>query len=512
MKIQQLEIENFKRFTKLKVDLGDMNKRLVVLIGPNGCGKSSIFDAFEQIGGKNKPGFQQDESYLKKDPNQEFKIRITSDKGELKNSQTTPKTYFYLRSPYRHDPDFRSNQIGQKQDVTEDDIRPKRMIDVDRRVQDNYDRLVGETTSALYKGNKDHLSVSGLREELIGRVKTSMSRVFDDLMLEGVGEPFIDGQFFFKKGSVNHFPYKNLSAGEKGAFDLLLDLLMKTVKFNDTIIAIDEPELHMHSKLQKELLKEMYSLIPENCQLWIATHSIGFIRESINLCRADQDKVAMLNFSNLDFDQEQIIIPFSPNNKKIQEIFSVAIDDLASMVTPSKVMVCEGSINAPVTSGKKDFDTNIYNTIFENDDVLFISGDNKTIARESGKLLLKIIEQSGSIRESYSLVDRDNLTPEKISEYQASDPTQKFLARKEIENYLLDPEIIKKYCSINGKDYGTITTALTDVINDDAKSLQGAIATQCGYVGTVDNFKKELAKIISADTELYKTLKADIGL
>ena len=49
MKIKSLQLKNFKRFTDLTLqDIPD-NAKLVLLIGSNGSGKSSVFDAFELL-------------------------------------------------------------------------------------------------------------------------------------------------------------------------------------------------------------------------------------------------------------------------------------------------------------------------------------------------------------------------------------------------------------------------------------------------------------------------------
>lgn len=49
MKLKIIRLKNFKRFDDLTINLGDTPKKIIALVGPNGCGKSSVFDAFEEI-------------------------------------------------------------------------------------------------------------------------------------------------------------------------------------------------------------------------------------------------------------------------------------------------------------------------------------------------------------------------------------------------------------------------------------------------------------------------------
>ena len=87
--------------------------------------------------------------------------------------------------------------------------------------------------------------------EIIGKIRDSLKRVFNDLILTGVGnDPLSKGSFYFQKGTVQDFHYKNLSAGEKSAFDLILDLIVKSNSFPNAVYCIDEPEAHMHTHLQ----------------------------------------------------------------------------------------------------------------------------------------------------------------------------------------------------------------------------------------------------------------------
>ena len=46
MRIKSVRLKNYKRFTELAIADLPETARLVVLVGPNGTGKSSVFDSF----------------------------------------------------------------------------------------------------------------------------------------------------------------------------------------------------------------------------------------------------------------------------------------------------------------------------------------------------------------------------------------------------------------------------------------------------------------------------------
>src|SRR5690606_24116075 len=60
MRIKKMQLKNgYKRFHDLTIDLGNDPKRIIALVGPNGCGKSSVLDgmlfhnnAYGEIGNK----------------------------------------------------------------------------------------------------------------------------------------------------------------------------------------------------------------------------------------------------------------------------------------------------------------------------------------------------------------------------------------------------------------------------------------------------------------------------
>ena len=48
MRLKSAQIKNFKRFVDCTIHNLSPDVKLIVLLGPNGCGKSSLFDAFQR--------------------------------------------------------------------------------------------------------------------------------------------------------------------------------------------------------------------------------------------------------------------------------------------------------------------------------------------------------------------------------------------------------------------------------------------------------------------------------
>lgn len=535
MKISKIHIEHFKRFTNLTIDGIPATAKLVVLVGPNGSGKTSLFEAFNHW--YLYQGFRtySDKDYnIKKEEGFEFNdnnwnnlivtnICYHNSDGNIPQDEVMGKYYF--RSAYRNEPDFSIKNFHKQQN-------PKysyklNLMSTDITVSENYQRIVSSAISGLFKGEKDKELVEELREELIGKIRDSLKRVFADLTLKGVGDdPLNDGSFFFEKGSAKDFHYKNLSAGEKSAFDLILDLIIKSSFFSNAIYCIDEPEAHMHTHLQSLLLKELYDLVPNDSQLWIATHSLGMLRRAQQLEKDNPGTVVFLDFDGRDYDSPVIITPTQIDGAILHRFMQLALDDFSDFIAPQQIVFCEGDPNG---RANPSFDAQIYTTIFGNThpDTVFVSVGSCTDISKKEHEGIKMIAQLLSNSQVIKVVDRDDLSDKEVANLLAEGV--KTLSRRHIESYLMDDEIIKKLCAVNGHP-----ELETDCLNakaskiaasiarhnstDDVKSASGDIMvelkrilglTKCGKKR--ESFLRDtMAPLITEDTNVYKELEDSI--
>ncbi len=462
MRIKEVRLKDFRRFSDLTIKGIPETTTLVVLVGPNGTGKSSLFDAFNALSAVSTDKFRPLSDYYSKAGSvfssahwelfEKNKIAVEfydSTPANWRSKSQEDITKFYIRTGYRYEPDFRVDTLNKQGDITTDPSKPTHLMSLESRVSSNYQRIVAQTVSDVYDNTRDEsITKKDLRERLIGKIRDSFARVLPDVRFVGPGNPLENGSFFFDKGTSKGWAYKNLSAGEKATFDLVLDFVTKSQAFTNTIYCIDEPEVHINTNVHAALLTELYNSLPGRSQLWIATHSAGMMRKARELEAANPGTVAFLDFGGHDFDQSVTIYPAVTNRTFWQRNFTVAIGDMANLVAPTQIFFCEGDPNG---TKKKEFDARCYSALFANEfpDAVFLSVGSSNEVKDKATLLGGVFSQFlPSVRTTF-VVDRDDCTETERQAILAQG--NKILVRRHLEAYLLDDEILEKFCVAQGK-------------------------------------------------------------
>ena len=478
MRIKRVHLRGYKRFSSLTLTDIPETARLVVLLGPNGSGKSSLFDAFlakSQAHQNNYALQNQYADYYQKTPSAEDTLRSISEVAErititfhgMEPAQNDWKGIFNIRTAYRNEADFQLDSVRRVQPAVEQ-RRFTRIIDADQAVSDNYARLSWKRMADLDRDAPGDMTFDRYRRESLRELQDAMAKLFADppLILQDFGGIHTAGVFRFGKGASDDFHYKNLSAGEKAAFDMLLDIFVKRSEYSDSIYCIDEPEEHTATALHGRLLEVMLDILPSTSQLWIATHSIGFVRKAYELMRK-QGEVVFLDFEGHDLDGKVEISPSVPNRHFWQRAYRVALDDLADLITPAHIVICEGAD----TKADKGFDAICYNDLFSetHPDCLFVSHGSASEVTGSEPLIavLRAVSQGATIAR---VIDRDEMTDSARGEKISSGIC--VLRRRELENYLYDSEVLKTFLLTNDKK-----EAEEIVLGELEKLLAGSDAT-----------------------------------
>ena len=529
MKIKKLELKNgYKRFHHLTIDLGEAPKRFVALVGPNGCGKSSVFDGMLFIHnahgalGQHAPHLAKG-SYHSQSGSERYdytNIVLEMDTGlyqdvrNLRNQSETGSTMFSFRSPYRFNNQLDVQSTKAMPDIKLNGYGAQYSSAMDSKMDDNYRRL-NIKFHRLRK--KNDWRETETKAHVIGELNSSIKNCLD-LEIDDIGDVEAgQGSLFFKKsGQQASFNFNVLSSGEKEVIDILLDLYLREDDYNETIFLIDEPELHINTSIQRKLLVEIDRLIGENCQIWISTHSIGFLRALQNDLK-DDCQVIHFDPSIPYASQPHTLRPIEKSAANWKSIFQTALDDLTNLVAPKRIVYCEGKAN-PVGGKEAGLDAQVFNQIFAEayPDTLFVSSGGNTELDQRSAIAIAILGKALSELEVLVLKDRDMASGKDVSqsarkEYlRTNDDNHRVLKRWELENYLYDKEVLEKYCQTNGRtlDDAEFDKQCTDIENDNLKDKTGVIRRICGITTSIspDKFKLELAKEITPDMEVYKAL------
>ena len=193
MKIESIHLRNFKRFTDLKIQNIPKTAKLVVLLGPNGCGKSSLFDAFHYESSAFTGSRQNNPDYYMKMHEIAQHREITFHDAVLSEKS------FCLRTAYRNQPDIiipeaSLQQLTQEMQPSTMERRFNTMSENDRSVSSNFQRLTTnayrELIEQITEEENRSKNVGQLQDEILGmftEIQNAMLRLFSDLVLNESG-------------------------------------------------------------------------------------------------------------------------------------------------------------------------------------------------------------------------------------------------------------------------------------------------------------------------------------
>ncbi|MDT8998988.1 AAA family ATPase [Paucibacter sp. APW11] len=220
-----------------------------------------------------------------------------------------------------------------------------------------------------------------------------------------------------------------LSSGEKEILYGYLRIRSSAPK--DSIILLDEPELHLNPRLIRglpEFYKKHLGSALEN-QLWLVTHSDALIREAVG--KPGFNVFHMLP-CGVDSSMHSQLKPLSAKTD-LEQVMTDLVGDLATYRPGGKGLIFEGG-------GDSDFDKTLTQTLFAGElrGINLVSGSNKTKVKALHEVLSRAHAQGDLPTKFFAVVDRDSIN----QEAKTDGLTQFVWDVYHIENYLLEPQFI----------------------------------------------------------------------
>lgn len=529
MRIRKLRLKNgYKRFHDLTIDLGGSPARIVALIGPNGCGKSSVLDGMlyyhgghgKRLGigrvGVEYHSMNSDPAFNHTSVEIEF-VEGSYLEVHTRRAQMGMETaLFSFRSPYRYNNSLKVKETRATVDIRLNSYGASNASALDGKMEESYRRLLAMTNNYM---EQHDVKPSEARELIIGELNNSIRNCLE-IEIVSVGNVEGDkGTLYFKKpDQQKEFEFNVLSSGEKEVIDLLLDLYLRKDDYTETVFLIDEPELHINTSIQGKLLVEIEKLVGEDCQIWLTTHSIGFLKA---LQTEMKDKCQIIQFKD-EYELASSPLTLTPMKATVhawRDLFSVALDDLAGLVAPKTIIYCEGRADPKKAGGERGMDAQVFNNIFGEcePDTLFVSSGGNTELDQRSAIAIAILGKALPTVEFLVLKDRDMASGKNTTEkdrqlyLQNNEENHRVLKRWEIENYLYDKDVLKAYCASNDLQFDETgyDTFVTSIADQDLKDSTGRIKSYCNLKGSLsaEKFKISLSGYLTEALPVFSELR-----
>lgn len=259
-------------------------------------------------------------------------------------------------------------------------------------------------------------------------------------------------KLIFRKGD-SKINYDLLSHGEKQVITLLINFIVRQEYYRNAIIYIDEMDCHLNTALQVNLLDEILTnWIPENSQLWTASHALGFIDYA-----RQSNQAVTIDFDLLNFDSRQHVLPLSKDRADVYEI-AVPKATIQSIFKGYKLVVVENQ------------NDEYFNEALGAEGYLFLPANNNR------EVFLTVKEDS----EKFGLRDRDYLRDDEIQKIRKEQPKYRILNLYTFENYLYHPDNLASI-SLPGFDIDEYKLEITQQKNDKLLDIVAEIGVARGH-------------------------------
>lgn len=235
----------------------------------------------------------------------------------------------------------------------------------------------------------------------------------------------IPSNLFIQIPSGEVITFNDLSSGEKEVFFILSFFIRHNVE--NAIIVIDEPELHLHPELSRQLIRNMKSIRDGN-QIWVATHNSEIIDEAgrdkvIYVARDIETRKARF----ISGDREQEVLSQLKNMFGFSGYIGVA----------KNLVFLEGDNSSQ--------DRKFYSALLPggNSNFKLVPANSSDNLSRINSAILSIMESNLGWMNFYLIRDRDYLTEDMVAKYRGHSSGRIFVLEKhELENYLINYEII----------------------------------------------------------------------
>ncbi len=273
--------------------------------------------------------------------------------------------------------------------------------------------------------------------------------------------PTLSGSLEFpvRTASGSEHDLDELSAGEK---EILYGYLrIRSSAPSNSIILLDEPELHLNPRLIRrlpEFYKKHLGEVLKN-QIWMVTHSDALIREAIGKSGFN---VLHMSPCGSDSDSQNQLKPLSLQGD-IDFVLSDLIGDLAAYRPGGKGLIFEGG-------GDTEFDKHFVSTLFADElrGINLISGSNKARVRVLHEVLETAYISGNFPTKFYAILDRDTDSNDMTS---AQALTRHFWDVYHIENYLLEEKFIADVSNSMQPRINYDATVVKNLLRESAREV-----------------------------------------